>query len=135
MAKHEKLVTQELRSSLESGYVCLTEKLHGNIYQSGLPDLLVAWPDGQLILVEVKYGNAPEPWAVAERLGGRQRGVIFRLGVRHVPVFVVGRKEGSWWLFDARQARLIPESWKIKSFTSVAAVTAHLNRVRHGENT
>jgi hypothetical protein len=33
----------------------LTEKIHGNMYQSGLPDLLIAMPNGTIILIELKW--------------------------------------------------------------------------------
>lgn len=52
--KLEKKFETKVRRFLEK-HGCVTEKLHGNEYQSGLPDVLIGRSDGYVILVEFKW--------------------------------------------------------------------------------
>lgn len=45
---------------------CYARKLHGNMYQAGMPDVLIC-QDGQLLMVEAKRpGNKATPLQLAE---------------------------------------------------------------------
>ena len=74
------------------------EKLHGGLYQSGLPDTVWTKPDGKQIWIEFKV--APR-WRL-ELLQGRQRLVCLRWATRGVPVYVLGQDITGGWLMDLR---------------------------------
>lgn len=133
--RKEKKLEHALRKVLEIQYKCHTEKLHGNMFQAGLPDLLIVWPDGQIMLIEIKRGGLQNPYDIVDKLTGRQRGVIFKLGARRTPVFVVGQKEeGDVWIFDARQLSHSfskPENWNASHHLTVEEAAIYLQKVRN----
>lgn len=55
--KLEKKFETRVRRFLEQ-HGCETEKLHGNEFQSGLPDVLIGRSDGYVILIEFKWTRA-----------------------------------------------------------------------------
>ena len=85
---------QRVRSVLEfTPHSWLSEKLHGNIFQCGLPDTVFITPEGQCVWIEFKMA---ERFSLA-LLQGRQRLVCLRWAMRGVPVFVVGQGSGLWY--------------------------------------
>ena len=75
------------------------QKLHGNIYQPGLPDLIVArFKDGDYILIEMKYLKVKDSYYeidVIESLKGPQTGTILLLAKKKAKICIVaGTKEG-----------------------------------------
>jgi hypothetical protein len=78
-------------------------KTHGNIYQMGLPDLLVGRKrDGRLMLLELKIIQGRKRYTsmtIFNALSGPQIGVILLLAKIRSPVFIIARcPEG--WLFS-----------------------------------
>jgi hypothetical protein len=54
--KQETKISQALRDLLEgSKYRMMVRKLHGNMFQAGMPDLLMLRTDGITLYVEMKY--------------------------------------------------------------------------------
>lgn len=67
------------------------EKLHGSIYQSGLPDSMLFWHTGEILLIEYKAGSPKTIAQVIELLQGRQRLVLMRLGVKRAHAWMLVR--------------------------------------------
>ena len=81
----------------------LVRKLHGNLFQIGLPDLLlVRKKDGKIILVEVKRIISKQiyyPIDLFSLLQGPQIGTILMLSKIRAPIFIIaGCSKG--WLFS-----------------------------------
>lgn len=94
---NEKDVEHALRVEFRVlGY--LVEKIHGNLYQSGLPDLLITTNTGHQFWVEVKRGACTSVPECHRKLKGRQVQIIQVWGHRGVPVYVVGSEDlKTWW--------------------------------------
>jgi len=54
MSSKETKFSNELRDYLKKNGA-ISQKMHGNLFQEGVPDLLVGTPDGQIILIENKW--------------------------------------------------------------------------------
>lgn len=78
-------------------------KTHGNVYQMGLPDLLIGRKrDGKLMLIELKIIQGRQRYTsmnIFNALSGPQIGVILMLAKIRSPVFIIAKcPEG--WLFS-----------------------------------
>lgn len=86
-----------LRKRLET-LGCVVHKLHGGMYQAGLPDLLVIRPDGWVVFVEMKWVDRSRitQIEVISLLDTPQRGVMFwiRRQTKAKMFVVVGSPEG-----------------------------------------
>ena len=120
----EARVVMLLRQMLETKFRCLTEKLHGSVFQEGLPDLLVVTPTGDYIFIELKAGGCHDGVGAVEKLQGRQKLVCCRFGMRGARMYIVGASDDtSWWLFDCRQLRdRAPEEYMLEKFSSTEQV-------------
>jgi hypothetical protein len=79
------------------------EKLHGNMYQIGVPD---GWAimAGLNVMIEFKMGAPRTAYSLARLLRPRQRLVLARMGHRDACGFVVCRKRkvDEWAFIDTR---------------------------------
>ena len=86
--KYEDVLKQAM---LNDGW--FVRKLHGNVYQSGLPDLLVRPPGGQFVLIEMKGTHKPDSSYTATelfaKLKGPQVGTILLLAKQRAKVGII----------------------------------------------
>lgn len=82
-------------------------KLHGNIYQMGLPDLmLVRKKDGKIILVELKILlpkriGSTKPFTqftLISKLQGSQVGTILMISRLRAPMYIIGFSKEGWFI-------------------------------------
>lgn len=121
--KDETRYSNLLRAELERQCKALTEKLHGSVFQEGLPDLLIGGIDGRITMVELKNGHPHGPVAAINMMRGRQKGVCVRWAMRGCPVFIAGTDDGNkWWTLDLRTCKAsVPESeWKFKDQLTIS---------------
>ena len=92
LLKLESRYQTELRTYLQAkGW--WVRKLHGNVYQAGLPDLLVLRPrDSRLMFIEMKAVDEKTQYTVLdliEKLEGPQAGSIIMLAKQKAPVHII----------------------------------------------
>lgn len=85
--KPEKQLEQAVRAEL-TRLGCGSEKLHGDLFQSGLPDLLVQLSTGRLCMVELKQGSVKTVGELLNKLERRQRSFIPLWG-RRSPIWIL----------------------------------------------
>jgi len=101
-SKKESKTSFELRTLLISKD-WFVRKLHGNLWQIGLPDLLVSRrKDGKIMLIELKQISKPKSkYTQADIIGllqGPQTGVVLILSRIRAPVFVVVQTPKGWMI-------------------------------------
>ena len=104
MAKPEAKASKELRDLLEKRGA-YTQKLHGNLYQIGVPDILVAY-DTEISLVETKIlkerSKGPyTPEQIVGLLRGPQFAVFSLIARQKCPIYIATRcyaYEDTWVL-------------------------------------
>ena len=99
----ESVVQRRLKTALER-LGCLVVKTHGNVYQSGVPDLIVV---GRLrvLLIEVKGSDTP--------LKGAQVGFVKRAQLLRCPAVAVFRGYETGWTYApcSNQSTVLAGSW------------------------
>jgi len=88
MKKTESKVFQHFRELLTT-HKWEVEKLHGNIYQCGMPDTWCLGPHGLQVMVELKVGRKTSVAGLIAALRGRQKTVICRAMLRGADVYVL----------------------------------------------
>jgi len=99
----EKEFTKPLRDLL-THYQIETEKINGNRYQCGLPDLLCTRPDGKQIWIEMKRGRSMKwHYQALAALDGRQKYICVSWAKKGVTVWVVlGYEDGTYAIVNPR---------------------------------
>ena len=90
-AHSEKWYETELRKYLVKNNWWVT-KLHGNIYQSGLPDWLLCSPEGKLVLIELKTIREKQCYYtsnIVDLLKGTQISNILLLTKKKAPLAII----------------------------------------------
>lgn len=106
----EKKAQTEVRGRLE----CMgfeIDKMHGNLYQQGFPDLLLTHKaTGKQAWVEMKAGTNCKSGAHAlQKLKGLQRPRVIKWGIYGVNVFQAGGWDDcGWWVVDWRDSAKLP---------------------------
>jgi len=107
--KNVSLISEKKLEHVLTSYLITKEwwvrKLHGNVYQTGLPDLLVGRRrDGKLMLIEVKALKKEKRYTqldLLDALRGPQVGSVLMLAKIRAAIYVIGGSSKGWLVAQA----------------------------------